>query len=118
MKESAPSRMVASAKIAASDRMPKAPALSESMTSVTSRSRPPIKKRDYVRGSAHELLEPRKLAGACRTHGGYIPVNNKCEDANGDDRRRVALLGESTLSQSKPWRHEDRGGIDPDKLKA
>ena len=43
MKESTPSRMVASAKTAASDRMPKAPALSESTASVTSRSSPPIK---------------------------------------------------------------------------
>ena len=43
MKESSPSRMVVSTKTAASDRMPKAPALSESMTSVMSRSSPPIK---------------------------------------------------------------------------
>ena len=43
MKESAPSRMMVSTKTVTSERVPKAPALSESMASVTSRSSPPIK---------------------------------------------------------------------------
>lgn len=43
MKESVPSRTMAIAKTAMSDRLPKARALPESMPSVTSRSSPPIK---------------------------------------------------------------------------
>ena len=43
MKESVPSRTMAIAKTAMSDRLPKARALPEPMLSVTSRSSPPIK---------------------------------------------------------------------------
>ena len=43
MKESAPSKMMAIAKTAMSDRLPKARALPEPMLSVTSRSSPPAK---------------------------------------------------------------------------
>ena len=45
-----------------------------------------------------------------------MPVHNKCEDADDDDRCREAPLRESALGQPKQRRHADRGSVDPDKL--
>ena len=70
VKESAPSRMVASTenRFERSHAQGARPVRIHDIGNVAEQTAD--QKRDNVRDGAHELLEPRKLAGACRTHGG------------------------------------------------